>query len=92
MKISGEAPQTVAAFLGKLSIHPFWGIPILLLVLWLTYQFVGVFGAQTSVKFLEETVFAKWFLRLSPIWFTVSSLSQFFKNCSLALWRSHHGS
>jgi ferrous iron transport protein B len=62
MKISGQAPQTVAAFLGELSIHPFWGIPILLLVLWLTYQFVGVFGAQTSVKFLEETVFGKWFL------------------------------
>jgi ferrous iron transport protein B len=62
MKIRGEAPQTVAAFLGKLSIHPFWGIPIILFVLWGTYQFVGVFGAQTSVKFLEETVFGKWFL------------------------------
>ena len=62
MKISGEAPQTVAAFFGKLSIHPFWGIPILLLVLWLTYQFVGVFGAQIGVDFLEETVFGKWLL------------------------------
>jgi ferrous iron transport protein B len=62
LKISGHAPRTVAAFLGKLSIHPFWGIPILLFVLWATYQFVGVFGAQTSVKFLEETVFGKWFL------------------------------
>jgi ferrous iron transport protein B len=62
MRIRGEAPQTVAAFLGKLSIHPFWGIPILLLVLWLTYQFVGVFGAQIGVDFLEETVFGKWLL------------------------------
>jgi ferrous iron transport protein B len=62
MKISGEAPKTVAAFLGKLAIHPFWGIPILLFVLWLTYQFVGVFGAQIGVGFLEETVFGKWLL------------------------------
>jgi ferrous iron transport protein B len=42
--------------------HPFWGIPILLFVLWTTYEFVGVFGAQISVKFLEETLFGKWFL------------------------------
>jgi ferrous iron transport protein B len=58
----GEAPRSVASFLGNLSIHPFWGIPILLLILWVTYEFVGVFGAQTAVKFLEETLFAKWLL------------------------------
>jgi ferrous iron transport protein B len=62
MKMEKEAPKTLSAFLGKVSIHPFWGIPILFFVLWVTYQFVGVFGAQTSVKFLEETVFGKWFL------------------------------
>ncbi len=62
MKMEKEAPKTLSTFLGRLSIHPFWGIPILLFVLWVTYQFVGVFGAQTSVKFLEETVFGKWFL------------------------------
>ena len=33
MKMSGDAPRTVAAFLGKLAIHPLWGFPILLLVL-----------------------------------------------------------
>jgi ferrous iron transport protein B len=58
----GVAPKTLLTFLGRLSIHPLWGIPILLFVLWVTYQFVGVFGAQTSVKFLEEIVFGKWFL------------------------------
>jgi len=62
MRIRGKAPQTVAAFLGKLSIHSFWGIPILLFVLWISYQFVGVFGAQIGVEFLEETVFGKWLL------------------------------
>jgi len=58
----GEAPRSVASFLGNLSIHPFWGIPILLLILWVTYEFVGVFGAQTGVKFLEESLFRKWLL------------------------------
>jgi ferrous iron transport protein B len=62
MKMEKEAPKTLSTFLGRLSIHPFWGVPIILLVLWGTYQFVGVFGAQTSVKFLEETVFGKWLL------------------------------
>lgn len=62
MGIRGKAPQSVSSFLGNLSIHPFWGIPILLSILWITYEFVGVFGAQTSVKFLEETLFGKWLL------------------------------
>jgi ferrous iron transport protein B len=62
MGLRGAAPKSVASFLGNLSIHPFWGIPILLLILWMTYEFVGVFGAQTSVKFLEETLFGKWLL------------------------------
>jgi len=58
----GDSTKTVSTFLGSLSIHPFWGIPILLFVLWTTYEFVGVFGAQVSVKFLEETLFGKWLL------------------------------
>ncbi len=62
MTLRGGAPQTIADALGKLSLHPFWGIPILLFVLWITYQFVGVFGAQLSVDFLEETLFKKWLL------------------------------
>jgi ferrous iron transport protein B len=62
MGIRGKAPQSISSFLGNLSIHPFWGIPILLFILWITYEFVGVFGAQTSVKFLEETLFGKWLL------------------------------
>jgi ferrous iron transport protein B len=62
MGLRGEAPKSISSFLGNLSIHPVWGIPILLLVLWATYEFVGVFGAQRSVKFLEETLFGKWLL------------------------------
>jgi ferrous iron transport protein B len=62
MELSGKAPQSVASFLGNLSIHSVWGVPILFFILWGTYEFVGVFGAQTSVKFLEETLFGKWLL------------------------------
>jgi ferrous iron transport protein B len=62
MGLRGEAPKSISSFLGNLSIHPVWGIPILLLVLWVTYEFVGVLGAQTGVKFLEETLFGKWLL------------------------------
>jgi ferrous iron transport protein B len=60
--LRGKAPKSVASFLGNLSIHRFWGIPILLFILWITYEFVGVFGAQTSVRFLEETLFGRWLL------------------------------
>jgi ferrous iron transport protein B len=62
MGLRGEAPKSISSFLGNLSLHPIWGIPILLFILWATYEFVGVFGAQTCVKFLEETLFGKWVL------------------------------
>jgi ferrous iron transport protein B len=62
MGLRVEASKSISSFLGSLSIHPIWGIPILLFILWITYEFVGVFGAQTGVKFLEETLFGKWFL------------------------------
>jgi ferrous iron transport protein B len=56
---TGRSP---AAVVGNLAIHPLWGIPILLLVLTATYLFVGVFGAQIAVDFLQKTFFEKWTL------------------------------
>ena len=49
--------STIAHQIGKWSTHPVYGIPLLLLVLYLVYQFVGVLGAGTAVDFLEESVF-----------------------------------
>jgi ferrous iron transport protein B len=46
--------------LGALSTHPLWGVPFLAVVLYLAYEFVGVFGAGKAVDFLEHTVFAKY--------------------------------
>ncbi len=57
---SRNESETVAQKFGRLSMHPAWGIPILLAVLYLVYQFVGVFGAGTLVDFLETTVFEQY--------------------------------
>jgi ferrous iron transport protein B len=43
--------------IGHYVVDPLWGIPILLGVLYLVYQFVGVFGATTLVSLLEEDLF-----------------------------------
>ncbi len=43
--------------LGNLMLNPLTGIPLLVVALYLLYQFVGVFIAQTIVGFTEETIF-----------------------------------
>ncbi len=45
--------------LGVLSMHPVWGVPVLAVVLFLAYEFVGVFGAGTLVKLVEDGLFGK---------------------------------
>ena len=48
-------------WLSRILMHPVAGLPALALVLYLgIYQFVGVFGAQTLVNLIENTVFGKW--------------------------------
>lgn len=54
---AGADKTPFASKIGQWSIHPIAGIPILLLVLYLTYKFVGEFGAGTLVDFLEEGIF-----------------------------------
>ncbi|MDP2881402.1 MAG: ferrous iron transport protein B [Azonexus sp.] len=43
--------------LGQYVVHPVWGGPILLGVLYAVYEFVGVFGATTLVGLMEEDIF-----------------------------------
>lgn len=43
--------------LGRLATDPRWGLPLLALVLYAFYWFVGVFGAGTLVGLLEEELF-----------------------------------
>lgn len=63
------------ASLGHLTIHPVWGWPILAAVLGGLYAFVGIFGAQTLVGWMEGRLFgeavnpwlASWVARLIPV-------------------------
>jgi len=48
------------SYMGEISTHPIWGIPFLLLALFIAYQFVGKFGAGTLVDFMEEVIFGKY--------------------------------
>jgi ferrous iron transport protein B len=64
---------------GQLAIHPVWGWVILLAVLYVMYELVGVFGADTLVGLIEEDLFggvinpavSGWVARWSPApWLT----------------------
>jgi ferrous iron transport protein B len=46
--------------LGALCMHRVWGWPILALVLYVAWLFVGKFGAGTLVDFFENTLFANY--------------------------------
>jgi len=56
-------------WLGRAVREPLTGLPILLLVLYATYLFVGVFGAQTLVELLEDGLFGTY---LNP-WATLAA-------------------
>lgn len=47
-------------FLGEVTTHPIYGIPFLLIVLFLLYEFVGRLGAGIMVDLLEDVVFGKY--------------------------------
>jgi len=57
MARNSNGKQGVAERLGRLSMHPFWGIFVLAGVLIALYEFVGNFGAQTLVGWLEKDLF-----------------------------------
>lgn len=66
-EISHDVIRRIAAeggrffsLIGRISMHPVWGIPLLLLVLFGLYEFVGVFGAGTLVNFVEKTLFGNY--------------------------------
>ena len=69
-----ENQHRVTNWLGTISMHRVWGVPILLGVLYVAWLFVGKFGAGICVDFLQNTVFAGYinpwatrFLALLPI-------------------------
>lgn len=54
--------------LSALTMNPWTGFPLFLLVIWGLYEFVGVFGAQTSVDFLENAVFGNYINPFATRW------------------------
>jgi ferrous iron transport protein B len=55
----GTRGSRFAARLDDLVTHPIWGVPILGAILYLVYQFVGVFGAGTLVDLMESGLFGE---------------------------------
>ena len=53
----------VLRWIGRWTMHPFWGIISLFFVLFCFYEFVGRFGAGTLVNFFENVIFGEY---LSP--------------------------
>jgi ferrous iron transport protein B len=78
----GQGWQGLASKLGHLATHPLWGLPILALVLYALFWFVGLFGAGTLVNLLETKLFAEalnpwiagWVTRLAPVPFLADLL------------------
>jgi ferrous iron transport protein B len=60
---SGDETGHITRWLGKWTMHPFWGIFFLLFALFCFYEFVGKFGAGILVDFFENTIFGQY---LSP--------------------------
>ena len=54
---SSPTPVRFADRLARMAIHPVWGLGILAVVLLAVYYFVGVFGAQVLVGWLEGQLF-----------------------------------
>lgn len=68
--------------LGRLATHPLWGLPILGLVLFAMYWFVGVVGASTMVGWFENTLFGEiinpWLTARVEQWIPIKLISDFF--------------
>jgi ferrous iron transport protein B len=50
----------ISRYFGEITTHPVWGVPFLVLVIYLMYEFVGRFGAKILVDYLEKVVFGEY--------------------------------
>ncbi|HUP46381.1 MAG TPA: ferrous iron transport protein B [Thermoanaerobaculia bacterium] len=62
-RLLGEAKEhqnrrgNVRDWIGQMTMHPFWGVPFLALVLYVAWLFVGNFGAGYLVDLVETKIF-----------------------------------
>jgi len=47
----------LAGLIGEITTHPVWGIPFLIFVIYVLYEFVGRLGAGVLVDYFEEVIF-----------------------------------
>jgi len=52
-----KTKSTIAAILGRITMHPVAAFPILCIILWIVYKLVGEFGAGVCVDFFENKIF-----------------------------------
>ena len=52
--------STALKVIGEWTMHPLWGLPFVILVLLLMYEFVGVLGAGVMVDYMEGVVFGEY--------------------------------
>jgi ferrous iron transport protein B len=60
MTVERKMRRSLMNKFGDLAQHPVWGLPILALVLYFIYLFVGRFGAGTAVDFIESVIFGQY--------------------------------
>jgi len=60
MKKAAAGGGKILDLVGRMSMHPVLGIPVLLVVLFIVYLFVGKFGAGTLVDFFQNTIFGEY--------------------------------
>lgn len=81
IKNPGQSGHGLAQRIGQWSVHPLWGWPIVVLVLYAVYVFVGQFGAGTLVGLLEEDLFEgiinPWFQQAVGAWVPIAWLRDF---------------
>jgi len=58
--VEGKVRSSGRETLGNLAMHPVYGVPILLVLLYIMYLLVGRFGAGVCVDYLESVVFGEW--------------------------------
>ncbi len=60
IKKTATQRKRLSDFFEEVTIHPAWGFPFLMVVLYLVYEFVGRFGAGTLVDFFEDIIFGEY--------------------------------
>lgn len=81
MKNTGQTGNALVQRIGQWSVHRWYGWPIVALVLYAVYAFVGQFGAGVLVGWLENDLFKgiinPWFQQLVTTWVPFVWLQQF---------------